>query len=430
MVAVLSLCAGPASVTVASPPAEGDLQSRLAEIESQIAALKSAEGENWLTEARATEIRALVSDVLLDADTRASLLADNGTAGHDGKFYLQDAEGNFRLNVGGTVQFRYVLNMQDDEAADDGDTTRSGFENRRTKVEFSGHVVDPSWQYKVRGAFDRSSGSMILEDAYIAKVCENGWTLTLGQVKPPFLREELMSSSRQLAVDRSLVNEERNQDWAQGVQVAYQGDQVRVAAMFHDGFVTRNTPALMYDTEFALTGRAEVLVDGEWSQFDDFTSWRGGDFGLMLGGAAHYEKAEYGTTAGPEEEEFMWTADASVEFGGANLFGYIVGRHLEEADADRLGAVVQGGFFFTDSCELFARYEWYDFDASSVEDLSVITVGVNKYWNKHALKWTTDVGFGLDQVNPVFAQSGVGWRGDVADEDGQIVIRSQVQLLF
>ena len=66
----------------------------------------------------------------------------------------------------------------------------------------------------------------------------------------------------------------------------------------------------------------------------------------------------------------------------------------------------------------------------SVEDLSVITVGVNKYWNKHALKWTTDVGFGLNQVDPVFAASGAGWRGDVADEDGQIVFRSQLQLMF
>jgi hypothetical protein len=46
------------------------------------------------------------------------------------------------------------------------------------------------------------------------------------------------------------------------------------------------------------------------------------------------------------------------------------------------------------------------------------------------LKWQTDFGYGFDSVDSMFAQSGAGWLPDSPNEDGQIVIRSQMQLLF
>ena len=46
---------------------------------------------------------------------------------------------------------------------------------------------------------------MILDEAYITKDMGNGMKVRMGQFKPPFMREELISSSRQLAVERSLV---------------------------------------------------------------------------------------------------------------------------------------------------------------------------------------------------------------------------------
>jgi len=64
------------------------------------------------------EVRALVAEMLADADTRSSLLMSGGNAGHDGKFFLADTDGNFRLNVGGQVQFRYIANFGDSNAAE------------------------------------------------------------------------------------------------------------------------------------------------------------------------------------------------------------------------------------------------------------------------------------------------------------------------
>ena len=54
------------------------LRARVADLESRLAAVEK--GDNWLTEQRANEVRGLVRDVLADADTRASLLAQGMTA--------------------------------------------------------------------------------------------------------------------------------------------------------------------------------------------------------------------------------------------------------------------------------------------------------------------------------------------------------------
>lgn len=403
------------------------LQARIGQLEAQVRRLEVTNGARWLTEQRADEIRSLVQDVLADADTRASLL-QGATSGYDGGFVIGSADGSFLLKINGQLQLRFVYNHQDASPEDDN---RWGFEMRRTKLKFKGHVVDPSWRYAINGAFSSSTGVFFLEDAVIQKDFGNGWSVRAGQYKPPFLREALVSSSKQTAVERSLINAEDNQDRSVGVEVAYQDDRFNLKAMYHNGFRAKNASAFTEDTEFAFAARGEVLLAGSWKQFSDFASWAGEDFGLLVGGALNYQRDEFGTATGPEETAFSWTVDASAEFGGANFFGAIVGRHLDVADADQIGFVVQGGVFvIPDEWELFGRYEWGDLDTVGIEDLSVLTVGVNRYWSKHALKWTTDVGIAFDEIHTEWESSGAGWRDDSPGEEGQIVVRSQLQLLF
>ncbi len=422
-----------------------DLTARVADLERVVGRLRSVQDEPWLTTRRAAEIRGLVQDVLADADTRSSLLQDGMTAGWDKGFFLGSADGNFLLKVQGQLQARFVYNTQDNSADDDH---RWGFENRRTKLTFSGNVIDPSWQYRIQTSAGRDGGGFRLQSAFIAKELGDNWTLRIGQFKPPFMREELVSSSRQLAVERSLVNEEFNQDRSQGVELAYRGDQFSAAVMLNEGFDRDNTPALAQDTEFAITARVEALLAGSWRQFKDFTSWPDETTAVMIGAAVHYERDEFGTGDGlfvdadadglddtPNDDELetlAFTADVSLEFGSANAFAAFVYRNLDRdsTNADQLGLVVQGGVFLTDDLEIFARYEWADADSTGINDLSVITFGVSRFWDKHALKWSTDVGIGLNEVAEAFSASGAGWRTDASGQDGQIVVRSQMQLLF
>ena len=434
-VAAVSVAAGGPSVLAVDDQEDvARLQSQVAELQKTVQDLRrQVGGDDWMTEARAEEIREIVHDVLADADTRASLLQSSMNAGYDSGFYIGSADGNWKVKINGQIQSRFVWNDQDDSSADDGDGERYGFEMRRVKLGFEGHVVDPSWGYKIKGEFDRSSKDFNLDEGFIRKDFGNGGELRVGMFKGPFMREELVSSSRQLAVERSLVNEAFNQDRAEGVEYSYEGDSLRFAAMFSDGFGSDGSPALVPDTEFAVTGRVEWLVNGGWSQFKDFTSKPGSENGIMVGGAVHYEEGEDGT-AFDGMELFTWTVDASVEGDGWNAYAAFVASDLETAGGpsfDMYGFVIQGGVYVTEKDEIFARYEMGDEDGmTSSEDLNVATVGWNHYYNSK-VKSTVDLGYAFDAVSDFWATSGAGYREDTdEDEDGQLVIRAQLQLTF
>ncbi len=69
--------------------------------------------------------------------------------------------------------------------------------------------------------------------------------------------------------------------------------------------------------------------------------------------------------------------------------------------------VVQGGLFFTEKWEAFGRYEWGGADGEAA-DLSILTVGINRYVRRHDLKLTADVGYGLNEVGRFWSSSGAG----------------------
>lgn len=402
------------------------------------------------------ELRAIVAEMMADAESRSSLLQSGGTAGHDGKFFLADPSGNFRLNVGGQIQFRYNMNFRDDSGNGE-DEFESGFQTRRTKLRFDGNVFDPNLFYAVQGAFDYSDGGgFSLEDAYAGYRFDNGWTMRWGQFKLPFMREELVSSKYQLAADRSLVNEVFNQDWSQGVELSYEAEDWRFAAAFSDGIRTRNTDytdvqALGIfgaagnggEADFGVTARAEFKLNGMWSQFKDFSSRPGSDYGMMLGVAAHYEYGDSTETAAGlgQYNYFSWTIDLSIEGDGWNLFAAGVGAHQKTNDAfssDDFGIVLQGGIFIPDTdWELFARYDVLlpdDSEGVRVTDdpFNTITVGANYYMHGHAAKFTFDVQYFIDDLSSqaLFApgNTGIGYLGD--DDTGEVNLRVQFQLLF
>lgn len=409
------------------------LQARVMQLESQIERLTGdVEQSNWLTN-DPEQTRAMFDEVLRDAELRSSLLGAVSGASYNKGFRIESPDGLFTMVINGQGQVRYVYNNQDDMATD---SDVAGFEIRRAKLKFKGNIYEESIFYQINGAFDRGSGTFTLEDLVLGKNLDDGITVQGGQFKLPFMVEENTSSSRTQTVDRSLINEEFNQDRSQGIQISGGDDAFRWMGAISDGFNTDNTSALTRDTEgLAVTGRVEVIIDAEngadWGLFKDTTSTPGKGSGTRLGAAAHYEVEEFGTVADMNEEKtFTWTADAQIEFDGANILAYIVGRHLDVAGYDQYGCVIQGGVYLDDQTELFGRYEIGDLDHPMYQDLSVITVGVNRYIHGHGLKVTADVGFGLEEVAMPFASSGVGWRADPMGQDGQIVGRLQTQFTF
>jgi hypothetical protein len=491
-------CLAFAAATAHAAPANQDaVGERLEKMEAQLEALRhdgialrrelsqlrAESGEHWLDERRAGEIRALVHDVLADADTRSSLLQDGLMAGWSpGRgFFLTSADNRFLLRIEGQMQVRWVYNYHDQP-----DRHIHGFENTRTRLAFGGHVFQPELEYYVRGEFarDRMSpestaagatrsprGGMQLLEAYIRYHLNDEWSLRFGQFKLPFTREFLMSSARQLAVERSVVSDNLSMGWSQGIEGRYWSGPWRASLAFSDGAEQRhagqaasagagafqvatidmtgprNQAALTRDVEYALTGRVEHLLAGTWDQFGDFTSPMHESFGMLLGLAGHVQRSELGVPGSPRFLWYGYTVDASMEWGGANAFLAFTHHYIDNPtfNINVFGFVAQGGFYVTPKWEIFARYEFGDWDIQGPSgpdnpfliDLHIITAGFNYYIDGHDAKWTTDIGVGLGRVADGWARS-IGadrpaitsWRIDGQDADPQIVFRTQFQLLF
>jgi hypothetical protein len=403
-----------------------ELRNELASMRAELAQVKAQTGASWMDEAREAELRAMVEDVVADASTRTAFQEAGLGAGYDGDFFLE-GEG-FRMEVGGQLQFRYVFNTTDarDEELD-------GFEFRRAKVNFAGHIADPKLGYKVVLQHSRSSGNTSIEDAIISYKYDSGIKVSAGKMKLPFLWEELLSSSRQLAADRSLATEFFTLNRSEQIQVEIPVEDVaKVYLAYSDGANTETSGALVETTEYAFTGRVQGKLAGEWGQMKDLVAVDQ-DFAAFAGAAVHLEKQDTG--AAGDDELLAWTIDGVIKTGNLAAMAAIMGASADEADADQFGFVAQAGYNINENLQPFARFDYVDDDDAEV---TAITAGFNYFLAKHAAKFTLDAVYvmepeGLTELpglNGGSYSSGLGLSSATNDDDDQLAVRAQFQLLF
>jgi phosphate-selective porin OprO and OprP len=341
------------------------------------------------------------------------------------------AQESSKVKVSGQLQMRFVSNSRD-TVPGGGEDTASGFQIRRAKLKFSGKVSD-EFSYKVNGAFSKSSGAFKLEDAYVDYKAD-GIKVRSGQFKLPFMREELVSSSRQLAAERSITNEFFNQGRSQGIEVSGSSGKLHWMVAVSDGLATINTDfTSSKEADFGFTGRVEYLIAGDdWKRFKDFTSWQGSDFAAMAGGAVTYQSGG-DTFATADMDLTGLTADVSVEGNGWNAFVAGNYQNIEPAlgaDMENWGFVAQGGYLVNPQWEVFGRFDALLSDL--MDDFSTVTAGVNHYFipESHAAKFTGDVQFFLDAQSLSDAPSSTSTALLPSADDSQWAVRLQMQLLF
>lgn len=439
------------------------LTAELQALRSEVSQLRAAQGADWMNERRAEEIKTLVREVLADADTRASLMDSAITAGHNGNnFFLASEDGNFEMAIYGQLQVRWVANFRSANdtgtaVADEGET---GFVIPRAKVGFEGVVINPRVHYALRLNANPDNESVITDRVVIGYDLTDDIYIWAGEDKAPFLREELINSTHQLAVERSLVNEAFTLDRVQGIGVKWQAhEQVKAAAMIHDGprsgepaggaLALYQVPALAHPaglgtgfiapsgkdfqndhTDIAITARVDVLLAGDWQQWKDFSSWPGEELFAYVGAAVDYEVGETGDTSaaapidGTNTNVLSWTVDAGIEYQGASLYVAYMGSSIEFDDGmpnasaggiddfDPWGLVVQGAYNIDlgnkTSLEPFIRYEYINMDnwgdstlnvAGQDDDASIVTFGANWYHAKHNAKLQADLVWALDPLH-------------------------------
>jgi hypothetical protein len=421
------------------------LQEMVHELQEEVSELKNKKNEHWITKQRADEIQLLVQNILLDTDTRSALQGNNVTAGYDHGAFLTSTDGNWKLKINGQIQARWMYNDAE------GQSSQHGFEQRRTKIKFSGHILDPSWTFKISSTWPRTGAAgSNTEDAWIAKKLDNGSWFKFGQFGSKFLREQMISSSAQLAVERSMVNHAFSYLWTQGIEFGWNNEDLRLTTQYTDGPGQSNTTALTDPTD-AWNVRAEFRFgESSWKDFGYLTSRLGIKRGLLIGIAyENYSKSigthEYGNAKGNKNSG--WTVDASLLGDGWNVFAYMVETAAKDGGEkqDSSGWLVQGGFLVSDNVELFTQYQKGKINnatfAQGSNDMSAIRIGFN-YWpnaGNNSLKWTTDIAWSQDSL-PNSSGSGIssanwlttgnGWREDLSGEDSQMLLRTQLQVLF
>ena len=440
-----ALATGFAGTASAQTEAEiAQMRADMARMQAELSQLKAQQQGDWLTEARAEEVRGLINEVMADANTRASLLQEGALAGIDskGKVFLKSADGDFSLNLAGQIQFRYIFNNVDDSTVDE---SLSGFQARRTKLKFEGEVAD-DWEYSIVLAGDRNGGGVIIEDAIITQIVNDNISVDYGIMKLPFARQELISSSRQVSVDRGLATEYFTLNRSEGVQFKYSRDKFKLAAMISDGANNSNSD---YNNtgggeahDFAFTARGDYMVMGDdWGNAKH--AFGGVDENhLFVGGAVFYGQGEFGAAA--VDKQLNWTLDALFKTGNFGIMAAVYGSSSEAnpagADTDALGFYGQVDYKIAETkWDVFARYDYIDDDTA--DEFNAVTVGANYHVNKN-VKVTGDVIFVLDSDNP----DGIGFLADGEDSDGVgmggngfgggatdtdiMILRLQLQLLF
>ncbi|MSR29556.1 MAG: hypothetical protein EXS03_08295 [Phycisphaerales bacterium] len=456
-----------------------DAMSEIAQLKAEVATLKSQNGDKWLTEERAAEIKSLVKDVLADSETRTSLQGTAATSGYNNGFFVSSADGNFKLNASFLAQARFTYNHQAANSAGTAQVSNTtwGFENRRTGMAFSGNVVDPSWTYSARFNYGSTvdpytpvASAMVLQDAWGAKDFGNGFSVKIGQFKSPFMAESLRNDGAQLTAERSVVDYYFSGGYTQGVAASYLSDQFRATGSYNNGPRVQNGNwAGDGNNSISLAGRFEFKAMGAWGQFDSESSAKSDEAGFMVGAAAQYYNNRGGTATGawypsvsspvygasvpaagaqPTTTGALdWTLDATYKSGGMSVSAALVGANYgaENTPAgpvtkyNSYGMVLQGGYRFTDTLEGFGRWEWVDVKNGAVNPTTgtvvtdvnnFVTFGVNVYAGSN-VKWTTQFGISLTDVGGNINLTGAGYLPDnnTAAKD-QFNIITQLQLAF
>ena len=427
-----------------------DMAAQIADLRAQIASLQNAQGDQWLTEQRAAEIRGIVTDVLADAETRSSLQGSGANAGYNGGFFISSPDGNYSMKMNVLEQIRWTFNNRNDAGPDpatSGDDQTWGFENKRTRLSLSGNVVDASWTYKVAYYFAYSNdvefdgSSPVLADAWVAKDLGDGLSFTAGQFKLPFSGEYGTDAGNLQFNDYSTISNFFSDNYGQGVMVSYKADAFRAAAAYVNGLneVDQTWFAFSPSDEFAFTGRVEFLLGGNWGQFDNAQSFRGEEMGIRVGGGMNWADSN----SPGASDVFGATADVTVDFGGANVMGAFYWDNVDDAvpgptGENPWGFTLQGGFFASDDFEIVARYEFGDADADSDpgNDFSALTLGANWYLAQNTAKFGVNFGYAFDHIDFNhwgFAASGNNWLPDAenpTEEDGQWMLQAQLSFSF
>lgn len=293
---------------------------------------------------------------------------DAGTfhAGYDTKngFHIRqtgsNGEDSFLIRFTGRLQGRYTYKGMSARGNQGGGRDSSTFELERARLGVRGHMVNPRLTYKIEyeaGTDSSDKGSMTDAFIYVKEVLGKGnkiLNVGVGQFKPPFLRQERISSARLQFVDRSLTNEFFNIDRNVGLWADGSYGPLGWTAAVTNGFDSVNTRPRNIDQSPGLLARLEynILRDGDKNMKFEESDFRHTSSPAWVIGAAFATDANNGTAArqrdpdgDPKFKVYTAEVDTVFKYMGLSLQAEYVARWLKYDPVQKPGFFLPGGGF-------------------------------------------------------------------------------------
>ena len=328
-----------------------------------------------MAEQRAEMTKALVRDVLADADSRAMFQGSNSPV---------------TVNVHGFAQTRYSYN------SGGGVEANHGFGLPAVRLILEGDVYGVG--YKVSGQWSDDTNQFELKDAY-GTFGLAGLDFKFGQFKTAFMREWNIDRQDTLMADRSIVAYTFGQGWSQGMEIGKDFGRFDFRASYTDGFNTANGAGV--ENGYALTARLGVDVT-DWWNLGAAVSWN------------DLDTTDYTT----------YTVDSGLNFGALDLTAAFTGVNRDAGDD--WAATFTAAYQCMDNLQGYLAYEYGELEGAA-DNLSVVTVGANYFINDN-VKWTTDVGYALNGIGAGWDTGTTGWN--TSSDSGEYLVRTQIQVSF
>jgi hypothetical protein len=387
-------------------PSPAELKTQIEQLQKQISQLETRQNtQDQKLDKR--DVDAAVNAVNSDADKRSQLMQVTGfTAGYDkGRFKLGSADGSFTLQPILYAQFRNEANYTQDTGGSNDSEIENGFAIRRARFGFDGNAWGKDFTYYFLWDANRDGGAVTLWQAWV-RYAMGDTAIKLGQFVNPVVHEATTSSTKQLAVERSLADVlvfGTDEAKTQAVSFQYGGDSIPIGVEvgFEDGFASQNTDYLDTADNFGAFARVNWYVFGDHASYNDFTALDNKKDLLVFGAGVDF-------TQDGDANIYRHTVDAQWETGPVGLYAAFYGNYTD-TDPDSVynwGVLAQAGVILAEHWEPFARVDYTKFDnevavpGGTEDNFTEATVGVNYYFHGHNAKLTLDASW-LPNGSPV-----------------------------
>lgn len=329
---------------------------------------------------------------------------------------LRDADNDFRLVLGGRVQFRYASPFEDDPL----DPEELGRERttltriRRARFRASGHLSSQKLTFN----YQYDIVNMWLLDARLNYEVRPWLQFRVGQWKADYNRERVASSSEQQMVERSIVNRVFTIDRQNGAMVhGRAGEGRRLDSNYWVGVFNGGGRSRGNDDR-----RPLWVARYQWNVAGGGLGFAGVDFertrevrAILAVGASGNQSAysRFASDGAGQVEDLpdgvpgqyalsQWVAEGAVMWGGVSVQHEFHWKRV----ADRLtgsarqlnGGYLQGGLFPHEiwasvprPLELTARVARVDPDLGGINDQRAeLAIGANWFLNQHRSKLSVD----------------------------------------